>query len=202
MIVFRHINGRIVPIEAKQLSSGERKQQASKAAAQLATGAAASGAAGVATAKAVKTAHKFSVHSRAEYKAAQTTIKGIKQLDMFSNESSRLASATKNASKAINKRMLAKALFKSRGKILAFGGLIAAPFLAKGALNAKEAAQGHKESIEGKTAIFSAATGVAGTIAAASYYRALPIRGLSKIVANVRARLGNLPRAHQADWFK
>lgn len=185
-IVFRHINGRIVPIKSAPISKEDRKKSAVQGSAQVATGIAAAAAPAVVAAKVAKKAYEFKVKSRIMTENIRATKYSY----------SKIKEARKTAAEL---RLLSTKMFKHRSKLALAGAAISTGLITKGVHNLHEAISGQQQEY-GKTEKTLGAVGP--VIAAATYYKVLPIKGFKNILQNVSALLRGKPRPHVAEWYK
>lgn len=194
-VTFRRIHGHIIPIK---INDQQRAKQAAIGSVQVGTGAVVAAATGAASAHIVRKAADLTVKSRVKYKAGASMLKSLKGQLSFSGME-HVSDATKAVHEAVRTRAAAGKLFKSRNALLLGGAAVAAPLLAEGFGRLREAVSGRRTANESasKIAGVAAATGVY-----AAYYTHLPVGGVTKVLQNTAARLKNMPRPHQAKWFK
>jgi hypothetical protein len=190
-LVFRRINGRIVPIKL----SKQRKKDLKTGTALVGAGLAVGAGTGVGVAKVVQVHKKVFKASNVAYKAAADSMRG--QLNLFSTPH-----AKETMAKAVTKRFIASKMFRARGKMLAAGITLSSIILGEGITRIHKGITGEKDQSVSSSIGERAAASVTTALVLGAYYKALPVKGLGKIAQNISAWRKGMPRPHMAEWFK
>jgi hypothetical protein len=187
-VVFRRINGRIVPIKVKKVAKGS---------AELAGGAAVGVGTGIAAAKLVKKSSELTKQSRVKYRVASQMFDHFTgQMNLFDKPDIHKAQQTMKTATKI--RYAGMKAFKLRNNLLLGGAAVSGVLIASGFKRIREAMGGKKIKDE-------KVSKVAGTVAAlgvyATYYHNLPLGSIAKVAVNTAARFRGKPRPFQASWF-
>lgn len=186
-VVFRRINGRIIPIKNK---SSETK----KGAAEIAGGGAVAAGAGLGASAMVKKALDLSHRSKNEFRIANQNFRAATGMNIkagtFANPN--LAKgAAKTIRSAVGKRFVGKQLFRARNPVLHAGAAVAALLIGHGTNRIVDA---HKKDKSPNYGAIGKAVGItAGVATYGAYYRGLGFKKPVELVANVISKFRKVP---------
>jgi hypothetical protein len=198
-VVFRRINGRVIPIRVddnRGSDKQDKQKQLARGVAQTAAGAAVAGISGHLVSGVYKKAVQAAQNSRRDYKF------GKKARDMFASgqmsffEAGHVKSGEAVMRSAVTKRFLARSAFRLRDPLLAAGTLAGAGLIYAGVKNVQES----RDKKVNPEATAGAATLVASVLSSGFYYHGVGVRRAVDLVRNVVARHRGVRRPVQVPF--